>query len=44
MVKDTINIITTIPKWRDIIRNQKPDITLSRLKIRVLIKAWPGVS
>jgi hypothetical protein len=44
MAKGIINIITTIPKKRGIIRNQKPGITLNRLKIRVLTKAWPVVS
>jgi hypothetical protein len=43
MAKDTINIITTIPKRQDIIRNQNPDITLHSLKIRVLTKAWLAV-
>ncbi|MFZ2168094.1 MAG: hypothetical protein WAW61_00495 [Methylococcaceae bacterium] len=39
-----INIIATIPRRLDIIRNQKPDITLNSLKIRVLTKAWLAVS
>jgi hypothetical protein len=40
MVKDTINIITINTRKRDIIRNLKPGITLNRLKIRALTKAW----
>jgi hypothetical protein len=38
-----INITATIPRSLDIIRNQKPDITLNSLKIRVLTKAWLAV-
>jgi hypothetical protein len=44
MAKDTVNIITADPKKRDIIRNQKLDITLNSPKIRVLTKAWLAVS
>jgi hypothetical protein len=43
MVKGTINIITIKTRKRDIIRNLQPGITLNRLKIRVLTKAWPAV-
>jgi len=46
MAKDTIeiNIINTSLKRGDIIRNQKPGITLSSLGIRALTKAWLAVS